>query len=497
MKQLFTLLMSFFLFQGLLIGQSFSYPKFTYYQNPNTGDYIFIPPIGQDSLNTYYWSLERNFSNYWPYCSIDSLAVSGNVITHSYSGPMSDWVFMFALGPNIDSFTECFGLLQTVEVNIDTIQEASCPIFYTKSNTVPRTFTFSSPGSSSPSNWSIGNDTTILNSYGFTYTFPEAGVYNICLETMGENSNCNKCDVLIVWGDSVLADPAPCDADFYTYSEGYACHFIPSGNINTSNTNFYWDFGDGTTSTEVYPYHVFDHDDLFPILGGVWTETKLLTYNQEGCIDTCWNFPLFNYSPGYVGDSCFVYFLFTQQNPFEVNIVNLSIVNNATYTWTLTPTDGNSIIQTGPYPTFSSDFIGSYSLCLSVNNGIGCNLTFCDTITLENNGFSNGKLSATGITFNVVSPQEITGYEVSAIDNSSNSTFKVFPNPFSEFLLISDEGADIKNYEIYSIDGKQVISGLVEESNHSIKTTFLNNGMYFIILTDSRGERYIKKIIKS
>ena len=61
MKQLFTLLMSFFLFQGLLIGQSFSYPKFTYYQNPNTGDYIFIPPIGQDSLNTYYWSFERKY----------------------------------------------------------------------------------------------------------------------------------------------------------------------------------------------------------------------------------------------------------------------------------------------------------------------------------------------------------------------------------------------------------------------------------------------------
>lgn len=111
------------------------------------------------------------------------------------------------------------------------------------------------------------------------YDFNEAGYYNILL--IADDTVCGTHDETI---DSVLAYPKP-TAGFTASPQNATNQVITFTNTSLSNfsgsdntLHYYWDFGDGSTSTEKSPQHLFPKSGTYNV--------ELVTYNNAGCADT-------------------------------------------------------------------------------------------------------------------------------------------------------------------------------------------------------------------
>lgn len=122
-------------------------------------------------------------------------------------------------------------------------------------------------------NWNFGDGNT-SNVSSPTNTFPGPGTYTVTLITANPNS-CNKLDTAsqgIHVFDSPVADfiwmpepPTPNTPNTFT-------------NLSVGATDYFWDFGDGSTSIEKDPVHVFEKDGTYNVC--------LTASNQVGCKDT-------------------------------------------------------------------------------------------------------------------------------------------------------------------------------------------------------------------
>jgi hypothetical protein len=124
---------------------------------------------------------------------------------------------------------------------------------------------------------------------------------------------------------------------------------------------------------------------------------------------------------------------------------------------------------------------------------MGCTSTFCDSIVVDANGMIGGRLNSAGFTINVVSPQTITGYDITGVENVENSTVSVYPNPFNDVLSLSGVESN-STIQIISVDGKTVYQGNATSS--TLNTSNLSAGVYMLSITDAQGNRQVQKIVK-
>ena len=110
------------------------------------------------------------------------------------------------------------------------------------------------------SNTSFGNYSGLLWSYGDgtsgtspSHTYTTAGVYNVCLN-IGTNpaSACSDtyCATIVIQGAS------NCNAQFTSVDTAGGTFFIPA--VYQAGWNYYWTFGDGSSSTDPYPFHTYN-----------------------------------------------------------------------------------------------------------------------------------------------------------------------------------------------------------------------------------------------
>lgn len=105
-----------------------------------------------------------------------------------------------------------------------------------------------------------------------TYTFGAPGTYQICyyVENADSLGYCydSICSSVTVTG-SVNPAQDSCYAYFYIYEDSmsagtyYAVSYASTANPNTST--YLWDFGDGTTSNQQYPYHNYSTPGVYTI----------------------------------------------------------------------------------------------------------------------------------------------------------------------------------------------------------------------------------------
>ena len=445
--------------------------NFTYQQDPSTGTYYFAAPFFSDTNNTIYtWSFENgNAYGFGPYA------------THNYSQSMTDVVTLFVYG--IDSTLICTSS-QTIQVVVDTIPASTCPIFYSYNPSDLNTITFSVPGSNYPSTWNFG-DSTVTTGFEVSHTFPGPGNYLVCMNITGGGFVCDDCVNVTVFGDTIV-NPVDCNANFYASTSALVGYFIPTGYNN--NDTYSWTFGDGSSSTEMYPYHTYNEAGVYDVCLTVTNESCFENFCQQVII------PESNVIPG--DSSCNAYYVVSQENPFEVSVVNLTSGNDLTFNWTIS-SGLITISATGAYPEMNIESTGNFVLCLTVSNANGCSSTYCDSIVVGENGMIGGKVSAAGFVINVVSPQTLTGYEVAGINDHSSVTFNTYPNPFTDVLTISAEGTSIRSFEIFSVDGKKVMQGAINGNVETVNTSTLNKGIYMLGLVDNNGARTVKKIVKN
>lgn len=130
---------------------------------------------------------------------------------------------------------------------------------------------------------------------------------------------------------------------------------------------------------------------------------------------------------------------------------------------------------------------GLYTVCLTISDGTrGCTDTKCIKIYID-----CGE--------KIVKPKE------EAAPNSSTSvekvkeaaSFVIAPNPVKESLIVSNiENQSNTTWNIVSITGKVMASGVVKSANLEINTQEYSKGMYYLVLTTEEGKKEVKSFVK-
>ncbi|MGR6088351.1 MAG: PKD domain-containing protein [Arcticibacter sp.] len=183
------------------------------------------------------------------------------------------------------------------------------------------------------------------------------GVYSICLTiTTGPGASCTSqyCDTIAFGG--VL----PCNSNFQAFVQSGSASFYPAV---TSGATYLWNFGDGSTSTQMQPNHAYANP-------GVYNVCLSIAYGGATCT-SCQTITIAG------GSSCSASFQAFPDSTGAVYFQNTSTGSGLSYAWTFS--NGASSTLQNPYINFGAP--GWYYACLNIyNNAQSCSDTYCDSI---------------------------------------------------------------------------------------------------------------------
>ena len=212
--------------------------------------------------------------------------------------------------------------------------------------------------------WDFGDGTRIqTNDTVLTHAYASPGTYNVSLY-LNDTSYCNAPDSLV----QQLRVASILVAQFQTPPVGCAPYNATFDNTSLGGQNFAWDFGDGTTSTDPNPTHLYNNVGTFTVK---LTATDNLTCNKTDDTSLIINIikgpqAAFSYSPTEAKIN----------TPYE--FTNLSTFA-ARYKWDFG--DGDTLGTTNLLPvTHLYNFSDSFTVCLIAFNTNGCSDTTCQRI---------------------------------------------------------------------------------------------------------------------
>ena len=110
--------------------------------------------------------------------------------------------------------------------------------------------------------WDFGDGTTsTMANPHHVYTAP--GTYYYCVTV---DSCPPVCDSIVVGnnGGTGGGNNNPCQASFYAYPDSSAQYGVIVVNTSTGNgLTYYWDFGDGNSSTQAWPQHTYAQPGIY------------------------------------------------------------------------------------------------------------------------------------------------------------------------------------------------------------------------------------------
>lgn len=356
-----------------------------------------------------------------------------------------------------------------------------CNFTITQTPNAPGTFNFLSTLLQGASyNWDFG-DSTAGNGFNVNHTYTTPGNYLVTL-TIGLNGA-----IFCTTSQWVYVAPNSwCQASFSHVSLGLNAYFINQSTILPVNqppvappVNYFWTFGDGTTSTLQYPNHQYAAPGSYLVCLTGSTTGCTATYCDSIVIDTVIPNPT----------TCNAYFVFTQTNPFNVVGVNLSSGINLSFSWSF----GDGGTSSVPYPTHAYNGTGSYLVCLTVTDANGCSSTHCDTLTVDSLGNVVYRgVSSSGFTLNIVAPNLLgTAENLPAIG-------ALYPVPASDLLFIrfSEQVKEEVVYTVMSLEGRRILSGTLNGAVATLDIAALQQGMYLLEILTADGRRDNRTFVK-
>lgn len=298
------------------------------------------------------------------------------------------------------------------------------------------------------------NVSSVVHPYAFS------GVYNVCLFLYDQTASCGDtiCDSIIVtqgMGQS-------CFNSFTAIDYGSSVGFAP---LIATYSSYYWDFGDGTYSTEKWPSHSYS-------LNGIYYACLTVIDSNYNCSGTTCDYvvvgnPASNY--------CNANFNLIQDS---LNLFNYTAFCNAslgpqyTYFWDF----GDGTSSTQQYPSHVYPGVGPYVLCLTVTDSSGCTSTQCDSLYA-------------GRTSNVISLNIVQGSISSIQENELLIAFDTYPNPFNNSTNVKYTTSKEASIELSVMDvlGNQVKMIEKQQKNAGDYSIPLNlegysDGIYFLQL---------------
>jgi len=208
--------------------------------------------------------------------------------------------------------------------------------------------------------WDFGNgQTSVLNNPSVTFTTTGSNTITLIATSI---HGCLDTSTFIY-----TIYPTP-EADFTVNPTGCAGQPVSFTSLDTNGVSFFWDFGDGNTSTDENPNHIYAsagiYDVTFTVIG------------LGGCTDIITTNNVIEIFPTPVAD-------FTYQNIGDPNSGTIQFTNETTgaisYVWDFG--NGDSSVELDPIERY--DYFGFFGVLLSATNSFGCTDTMYQTINVD------------------------------------------------------------------------------------------------------------------
>jgi PKD repeat protein len=226
------------------------------------------------------------------------------------------------------------------------------------------TFTMQYPNQGHFTYWTFGDgSTSILTNPTHTYT--ASGNYTVCLTVSDSTTGCYN---QVCHTYSVTVGNPNCYAGFQAVDTAGAVQFFPTP--VSSSLYYHWSFGDGTTSTQMYPLHQYALPGTYHVCLYVIDSTQMCSASYCDSVV----FP---------ATGCNASFNWSVTTGTTIHFVNNSTStagSNIAFTWSFG--DGSSSTASNPTHTYAN--AGTYTVCLSMTTSGGCTNSICHTVTITN-----------------------------------------------------------------------------------------------------------------
>jgi gliding motility-associated-like protein len=281
--------------------------------------------------------------------------------THYFSQVGTFTVKLLAAGPG-DCFDSAFKTI--------TVYPSTATLTYTPlvgCSPLPVTFTASTPGPVTYL-WDFNDGTTIATttpSITYNYVLPGEFLPKVVLEDQ------SGCKIPVVGIDTIFVTKSDVNffADDSVHCSSALVNFTDSTKSNRNIASYFWQFGDGATSTLQNPSHFYASTGAYTV--------SLITTTTNGCQDTLIKPNYIKVVANPVADVDGVY-TFCVYNKLQVRGLQLAPDTSA-LKWNWTFGNGKTYQFQNP-PGISYDTAGAYPLQLIVTNSTGCADTVDRTI---------------------------------------------------------------------------------------------------------------------
>lgn len=332
-----------------------------------------------------------------------------------------------------------------------------------------------------------------------THQYTKPGTYTVELSYwVIEKGSGKRIGQGISYDTVVIGTTPTCAADFGFVGAAGTKWFknLSQSFYDTDSTyvHYFWDFGDGTSSTGANPSHNFS-------LGTYSAQLIVVVENAYGgvlCSDSIVKQIRITPNP----QPAFCDASFSIDTVRSQNAV-LYIRNNARptlqdtfyqsvdYKWDF----GDGTTSNLSYPSHHYPKSGLYNLCLkveAVNNwGDSCTSTFCDSIGMDSLGNFIRKVGASGFTVNIFDPNRVDVKEHALMDA------RVYPNPATDAIYIESLHEESR-YALYDLSGRMLNSGRLDNDVKKPQRISLNGlpkGLYILNITSGNKRKSIKLMI--
>ena len=429
---------------------------------------------------------------------------------------MPGWYMLWAMVDDIPSVARMVRILPGPPMVVVTPPTAGFTVNQTD-GCAPLTVQFTSTSSSNTTNFNwqfpgaIPSSSTTQNP---TVVYPNSGNYSVTLtvsNSAGSNSTTQT---------NYITVPPLTTASFSSMVNGATASFI---NSSSNATIYAWGFGDGSTSTQTDPSHLYATDGTYIVTlianglcsADTTTQSVVITTPptagfSSNLTDGCAPLTV-QFSSTSSANATNFDWQFPGGSPSSSSIENPTVLYSTPGTYSVTLTVSNSAgsntvtqsnyITVSPLPAsgFSSSILGAIATFTNTSTNASSYLwDFGDgetstqispSHTYANNGTYTVTLVSTGPCGTASDTQTITIITVNIKEPGLVESFRVFPNPLASGGFLSVE-MDLKkagkvNFELTDATGKQVrayslFEKTIERQVFTLKTTGIQAGVYLL-----------------
>lgn len=315
-----------------------------------------------------------------------------------------------------------------------------------------------------------GNSDTVANP---THTYASASSYGVTLTVIDSiGDTCTFYDTVYV---------NYCFASFdHTIGANGEVTFNNYSASTRYSTEYTWDFGDGSVSSDVSPTHTYAASGVYPV-----------TLTLFDSLANCTSVATDSISVSIVGTAaCMASYTIALDSSIIYNVILYNTSTNASshvYHWDF----GDGTTGSGRTPIHTYQTFGSYEVCLTITDTVlRCDTTvFCDTVGMDSLG--NLK-SGFGIE---VRDQLLVGIDEEKDDFAE---LNLFPNPANKVINLDLRAIEESlNVRIMDFSGRVILerNNLQSGNLESFDVSEYSKGIYFMLLDNGSTQKVEKFIV--